>query len=135
MLGVFAQRTVADLEEIITVRFQHRENALIVECDALRAELVEAHNRIESVSQSASEKGAYATQIAAAEISIEEMRAERDAALRELSDLRVQVKKQSESSQNHQNSSSSGSSSRSAGGVGFLEHRPKSPEQQPHEPG
>ena len=133
MLGVLAQRTVADLEDIITVRFQHRENALIVECDALRAELVEAHNRIESESQSASEKGAYATQIAASEISIKEMRAERDAALRELSDLRIQVKKQSESSQNPQKSS--GSSSRSTGGVGFLPESRRSPQQQPHEPG
>ena len=112
MLDVLAQRTVADLEEIITVRFQHRENALIVECDALRAELVDAHNQIESA-QLASEKGAYATQIAAAEISIEEMRAERDAALRELSDLRIKVKKQAESLQKLQKSSSSGSSSSS----------------------
>ena len=31
-------RTVADLEAIITIRFQERENALIVECDALRAD-------------------------------------------------------------------------------------------------
>lgn len=80
---------MSDLEAIITQRFETRENALIVECDALRAELLEAHNRTQLDWQSARD-----AQVDAA--LLEEMRAERDAARLEIADLRAQVKEHRE---------------------------------------
>jgi len=89
------------------LRFQHRENALIVECDALRAELIDAQSRIESAWQSVADARAEATQGAADEISIAEMRTERDAALQEIASLRTQVIEQQEALRVLQNSSNS----------------------------
>ena len=109
-----SQRTVADLEQIITLRFQRRENALIVECDALRADLVDAHSRLESELQLACGTGAEAVQLAAAEISIEEIRAERDAALQEVADLRRQIKEQANELRDLQKSSRSNRGSTNA---------------------
>ncbi len=102
-----SQRTVADLEGIITLRFQHRENALIVECDALRGELIDAHSRTESAWQSVHGADAEATQAAVDEMSIiVEMRAERDAALQEIAYLRTQVTEQQQALRVLQNGSS-----------------------------
>jgi hypothetical protein len=109
-----SQRTVADLEQIITLRFQRRENGLIVECDALRADLIDAHSRLGSESLPACGAGAEAVQLAAAEISIEEIRAERDAALQEVTDLRRQVKEQAKELRELQKSSRSNSRSTNA---------------------
>jgi outer membrane protein TolC len=89
------------------LRFQHRENALIVECDALRAELIDAQSQIESAWQSVGDARAEATQGAADEISIAEMRTERDAALQEIASLRTQVIEQQEALRVLQNSSNS----------------------------
>ena len=110
---VFLQRTVADLEEVITLRFQNRENALIVECDALRAELLDAHSRNESELKLAHSSGAEAVQDAAKEIA--ELRVQHDAALQELGCLRIQVKKQAEDLRILKISSSEGTSLGAAG--------------------
>jgi hypothetical protein len=62
---------------------QARENALIVECDALRAEVIEARS-------SSTGKG----QVEAGGAALEQARAERDAARQELFEMRTQLKVQ-----------------------------------------